>query len=84
MVLGDGIERNRGVTLSIESNCVTIYIYYILYPVTRIFQNLQKLFFTCSGPFLAQGAHVFPPRSFRQSTKVSDISKKGAKKEGKE
>lgn len=35
-------------------------------PVTRIFQNLHELFFACSGPFPAQGGHVFPSRRFRQ------------------
>lgn len=73
MVLKDRIEKS--LSFSIESNCVTLYIY-ILYPVTRVFQNLQELFFAGSGPFLAQGAHVFPSRSFRQSTKVSVSAKK--------
>lgn len=72
MVLKDRIEES--LSFSIESNCVTLYIY--LYPVTRVFQNLQELFFAGSGPFLAQGAHVFPSRSFRQSTKVSVSAKK--------
>lgn len=78
MVLGDGIERNGGVTLSIESNCVTIYI--IFYTQSRgFFKTCKSSSSRVPDPSLPRG-HMYSHRAVSGNLPRYRISAKKVKK----
>lgn len=79
MVLGDGMESNRGVTLSIESNCVTIYII----PNHEGFSKRAKALLHVSRTLPCPGGTCIPTAQFPaiyQGIRISAKKKKGKNK----